>query len=84
MTEIVETEDRYFDLKTLSGRSCMSVRTLRDDLRDPAHPLPHFQKGGKILVKWSEFIAWMEFFRVKKPDLQRKIDEAVSGLVGDM
>lgn len=73
--------DCYLDLRRLSERCCMSVRSLRDDLKDPTHPLPHFLKGGKIYVSWPEFKIWMEDrFRVKKPDLQQKIDEAVSDL----
>jgi hypothetical protein len=32
--------------------------------RSNACPLPHFQVGGKILVKQSEFDAWIAAFRV--------------------
>jgi hypothetical protein len=76
--------DCYLDLKRLSKRSCMSVRGLRDDLKDPEHPLPCFRKGGKIYVRWTEFATWMENFRPEAEDLGKKVDDMVNGLVGDV
>lgn len=78
-----DTQDRYFDLRTLSEQSCMSVRSLRDDLKDPEHPLPCFRKGGKIYVRWSDFVSWMEGFRAHSEDLGKKVDDAVSHFIGN-
>lgn len=83
MVPLDNIDDRILDLKALSLQSCMSVRTLRDDLKDPEHPLPCFRKGGKIYVRWFEFVIWMENFRAEAEDLGKKIDDAVSHFVGD-
>ena len=77
-----QTDDRVLDLKRLSVQSCMSVRTLRGELKDPEHPLPYFHKGGKIYVRWSEFLTWMEGFRAKPEDLSKKVGDAVSHFMG--
>ena len=74
-------EDCYLDLKKLSKRSCISVRTLRDDLKDPEHPLPFFRKGGKVYVSWGEFTLWMKHFKAKQEDTGKLID-AVNRLAG--
>lgn len=64
--------DCFLDLKRLSEKSCISVRTLRDLLKGP-NPLPAFQLKGKILVSWHEFSQWLEQYRIR-PELQDKID----------
>jgi hypothetical protein len=67
--------DRYFDLKALSGYSCLGVPTLRDYLRGG---LPHFKLKGKILVKRSEFDGWLESFRINK---DHELDSIVNGVI---
>jgi hypothetical protein len=59
--------DDYLPLRTLAGYSGLSVRTLRGYLVHPAHPLPHYRVGGKLLVKRSEFDDWMRGFRAAEP-----------------
>jgi hypothetical protein len=56
--------DAYLPLKALAGYSGLSVRTLRTYLSRPSHPLPYFRIGGKIVVKRSEYDAWVDRFRV--------------------
>ena len=51
--------DRYFDLRRLADYSCLSVRTLRALLHLPVDPLPAFRVEGKILVRKSQFDAWL-------------------------
>ena len=53
------TLDPFLTLKALASYSGMSVRKLRDHLEAAIHPLPHYRVGGKILVRRSEFDAWM-------------------------
>jgi hypothetical protein len=53
----------FLSLRTLASYSCMSVRKLRQYLHDPVHPLPHYRLGGKIVVRRSEFDAWMAAYR---------------------
>ena len=56
--------ETYLDLKTLSGRTCLSVRTLRDLIKDPSHPLPFYKLAGKNLVYWPEFKKWIAEYKV--------------------
>jgi hypothetical protein len=77
----VVAPDSFLDLKALSKRSCMSVRTLRDDIRDPERPLPCYRKAGKVFVRWVEFCQWMEGFRHVPEDMNSKVDDHVSRLL---
>ena len=61
----MKTNETYLDLKTLSSRTCLSVRTLRDYLRDGYHPLSHYKLAGKILVSWQEFQRWLSRYKVE-------------------
>lgn len=75
--------DAYLSLKTLSGYSGLSVRTLRGHLTSAAHPLPHYRVGGKLLVKRSEFDAWIARFRdAGKPtvNIDELTDQVLRGL----
>ena len=38
-------------------------RKLRDCLRHPSHPLPHYRVDGAILVHRCEFDAWIATYR---------------------
>jgi hypothetical protein len=55
--------DPYLDLRALATYSNLGVRKLRDCLSDPAHPLPCYRVGGKLLVRRSEFDAWIAAYR---------------------
>jgi hypothetical protein len=55
--------DPYLPLKALATCSGLSVRKLRDCLCNPNHPLPHYRVHGKILVRRSEFDAWIAVYR---------------------
>jgi hypothetical protein len=55
--------DPFLPLAALAAYSSLSVRKLRDYLDDPAHPLPCYRVGGKILVRRSEFDAWIAAYR---------------------
>lgn len=55
--------DGYLPLKALAGYSGLSVRTLRGYLAHPSRPLPHYRVGGKLLVRRSEFDAWIAAFK---------------------
>jgi len=81
--DITELQDCFCDLRTLSKRSCLSVRTLRGDLKDPENPLPHYRKGGKVLVRWSEFCQWMDNnYRQELDNYDDKIDAVVARFTG--
>ena len=72
----------YVSLKALAAYSGLSVRTLRDYLRDRTRPLPHYRIGGKILVRRSEFDAWVDQFRATTTatSVESLVDDVVAGL----
>ncbi len=74
---VVGTElDPFLPLRALAGYSGLSVRKLRDYLEDPSHPLPHYRVGGKIVVRRSEFDAWMgRYHQVGRADVGRIVSE---------
>ena len=79
---IVSTElDPFLTLKALSLYSSLSVRTLRNYLADPAHPLPCYRPGGKILVRRSEFDTWMTAFRQTG---REDVEAIVAGVMRDI
>jgi len=75
-------EDCYLDLNRLAKRSCLSVRSLRDRLKDPLNPLPAFRLKGKVLVNWPEFKKWLQDFRYETGSFEEKIQDAVNHLTG--
>lgn len=58
--------DPWLSLRALAEYSGLSRRMLWTHVHDPVAPIPHFrvgEAGGKILVRRSEFDAWMERWR---------------------
>jgi helix-turn-helix protein len=73
--------DPYMSLKVLAGYSGLAVRTLRNHLTDLAHPLPCYRVGGKILVRRSEFDAWIAQHRQVGPaDVKAIVDDVLRSL----
>ena len=75
------TQPQYFDLKGLSTYSSLPVPTLRDYLK--GFGLPCFKVRGKLLVKKSEFDAWLEGFRVNQDRLEDIVDDVMKSLKSD-
>ena len=55
--------DPYFCLAQLAKEAGVSERWLRARLSDPVRPLPCYRIGGVVLVRLSEFHAWMQSYR---------------------
>jgi excisionase family DNA binding protein len=73
--------DPFLDLRALSSYSSLSVRKLRDLLEDPGRPLPAYRVGGKILVRRSQFDAWMETYRHRgRADVDRIVNDVLRDL----
>jgi Helix-turn-helix domain len=68
---IISTQlDPFLSVKALAAYSSLSVRKIRDHLDDPANPLPCYRVRGKIVVRRSEFDAWMQQYRARgRPSL---------------
>jgi hypothetical protein len=82
-TLVEKADDRFFDLKGLSGYASLAVPTLRDHLRAPGG-LPHFKVKGKILVKKSEFDSWLEAKFRARNDLDVIVDGVLESLKSDL
>jgi hypothetical protein len=74
-------EDFFLDLKRLSERTSIGVRSLRDHIKSPSHPLPSYRVGGKILVNWLGFKEWIATLRSKTVDLDKMVDDIMKDLI---
>ena len=73
--------DPFLSLKALADYSSLSVRKLRALLEDPAHPLPHYRVGGKLLDRTSEFDSWIAAYRQRgRGDVDAIVQAALKGL----
>jgi hypothetical protein len=73
--------DPFLSLRALAAYSGLGARKLRDYLTDPLHPLPCYRVGGKILVRRSEFDAWIARYRqLGRPDVDRLVADALKDL----
>ncbi|HXH08226.1 MAG TPA: helix-turn-helix domain-containing protein [Alphaproteobacteria bacterium] len=74
--------DGYLRLKQLSVYCGLSVRTLRYYLSSPVHPLPYYRVRRKILVRRSDFDAWLSCYRhaEQSVDLDALVSEVLSEL----
>jgi len=70
-------EDVFLDLRKLSERTCISVRSLRDHINSHSNPLPAYRVKGKILVNWLEFKKWIQAFRHQTIDLDVMVDGVI-------
>lgn len=79
---IVSTQlDPFLALTALAAYSGLSVRKLREYLDDAAHPLPCYRVGGKILVRRSEFDAWIARHRqVGRADVDQIVADVLRTL----
>ena len=76
---VIILKDQYFDLKGLATYSALKVPTLRDYIKSGS--LPCFKVKGKILIKQSEFDAWLEGYRInKKQELNNIVDGVLNSL----
>lgn len=80
--EVTTPLDPYLSLRALAEYAGCSVRWLRDRLTDPNHCLPCYRlPSGKILVRRSDFDAWMARYRqLGNPEVDRIVADVIDGL----
>ena len=81
-TENSGSLDRGLDLRRLRGYATVSNRTLRAWIHSPVDPRPAVRVGTKILVRRSEFDAWMKRHRIKQVDFGGMVQEIVEAVAG--
>ncbi len=65
---VIQTEwDSWLSLQGLAAYSALSRRTLQNLINCSQDPLPSYRVGAKILVRRSEYDAWMARRRNRKP-----------------
>jgi predicted DNA-binding transcriptional regulator AlpA len=73
--------DPFLTLRALVAYSGIGLRKLYEYLTDAEHPLPHYRVGGKIVVRRSEFDAWIAAYRhVGRIDVDKMTEGVLSGL----
>ena len=73
----MEKQDNYLDIKSLSKYSSLSVSTLRNYLAKQPDPIPSYCVKRKILVKKSDFDAWMARHRTHTNTIASIADEVL-------
>jgi hypothetical protein len=75
--------DPFLSITALADYSGLSVRKLREHLSDPSRPLPSYRVGGKIVVRRSEFDAWISAYRqTGRGDVARIVSDVLHDLGG--
>ena len=69
----------FLSVKEVARRSSMSEKSIRGFIRNDA--LPHYRnsRSGKIWLRWTEFMAWMERRRI-----ELRHDDGLLGILRDM
>ncbi len=73
--------NRTFTVKAFSEWSGISVRKIRDLLKEESNPLPHFRVRGQILIRYDEYLDWLENYRVQPVRSNEEIDKITSKLL---
>jgi excisionase family DNA binding protein len=75
---VISTElDPYMGLRALASYGGLSLRKLREHLADPVSPLPCYRVGRKVLVRRSDFDAWIAQYRRVGGEAVARIVEGV-------
>ena len=78
----IPVQPEWLDLRRLREYATVSERTLRAWIHSPVDPLPAVRVGTKILVRRSEFDAWLESHRINQADLGDMVEEIVEAVTG--
>jgi hypothetical protein len=67
----------WMDLRSITEYADVSVRTVGDWIRNSIDPLPASRVNRKLLIRRSDFDAYLERHRVSSDSL---VDEIIEGL----
>jgi hypothetical protein len=72
-------DEGFITIREVARRSSMSEKGIRNFIKNDA--LPHYRnsKSGKIWLRWSEFVEWMERRRI-----ELKKDDCLLNILRDM
>ena len=78
-TAAIPEDDGYITIREVARRSSMSEKSIRNFIKNDA--LLHFRnsKSGKIWLRWTEFVEWMERRRI-----ELKSDDCFLSILRDM
>jgi excisionase family DNA binding protein len=79
--QVIVALDPYLSIRQLAAYTSISTRKLREFMKAPARPLPHFRVGGRVLVRRSEFDAWMAAYRAQSAIHGADVDALVEDIV---
>lgn len=68
--------DPLMSIEGLSGYSTLAKRTLQDLFNHPRDPIPSYRVGTRVLIRKSEFDAWLSRRRNVKADAPARLAEA--------
>jgi len=71
-------EESYIDIRECARRLDLSVRTMRNYIKNPRISLPVYKISKKLLFNWAEVERWMDQFRVRTVDIEEIADEIIS------
>jgi len=72
-------DEAYITVREVARRSSMSEKSIRNFIKNDA--LPHYRNSGsgKIWLRWTEFVEWME-----RRKIELKHDDCLLGILRDM
>ena len=75
----------YFKIPEATQYSGVGKRALRDALKDPVHPLPHYRLNRKtILIRRTDLEQWLQAYRVDPAEHAEDIDGLVNEVIEDL
>ena len=83
MASTLTIDREWFSVRQLTAYAAVSERTVRDWLHRTTDALPAVRVDGKILVKRSQFDAWLERHRIR-PEEPVDVDSIVNSLLRDV
>ena len=82
MASAPKLDREWLSLRQLTEYAAVSERTLREWLHREKDALPAVRVDGKILVRRSQFDAWLEHHRIQ-PSASIDVDAIVNDLLRD-